>query len=133
MAVKVIGAGLAFKLEFAGNSNNISFINSHHEEFLELYRNVRTILSGVFPEVDLTPHNTEEADKETVKQLLSEMIEALDNFDTLAIDEVVEKMSEYSYSGEAARLFGKLRNAAAEGDTDVCAEVVASWKILLGE
>ena len=52
---------------------------------------------------------------------------------TLAIDEVVEKMSEYSYSGEAARLFGKLRNAAAEGDTDVCAEVVASWKILLGE
>ncbi|MGN0620125.1 MAG: PocR ligand-binding domain-containing protein [Ruminiclostridium sp.] len=126
-------ADLAFKLEFAGNSNNIGFINSHHEEFLELYRNVRTILAGVFPDVDLTPHDTKEADKETVEKLLSEMIEALDNFDTLAIDEVVEKMADYSYSGDAARLFGKLRTAAAEGDTDVCAEVVANWKILLNE
>ena len=44
-----------------------------------------------------------------------------------------KRLEEERVLAEAARLFGKLQNAAAEGDTDVCAEVVASWKILLGE
>lgn len=60
--------------------------------------------------------------------LLGEMTEALDAFDTLLMDEVIEKMSKYTFSEEQEKCFGDLKSAAELSDIDACAAAVEAWK-----
>lgn len=61
-------------------------------------------------------------------KLLGEMTEALDEFDTLLMDEVIEKMEKYIFSEEQQKCFGDLKAAAELSDIDACAVAVEAWK-----
>lgn len=127
---KQIGAdhlsSLAAELEKAGNENNVDFIMLHTEEMLTEYLKLKDILKPYFPEQS---ENEGEKPPQTadVFELLSKMQEALDNFDTLQIDGVVEQMSSYTFTGKQNELFIKLKQAAEESDIDVCSEIVSEW------
>ncbi len=133
---KQIGAdhlsSLAAELEKAGNENNIDFIMFHTEEMLTEYLKLKDILKPYFPEC---AENEAEKPPQTadVFELLSKMQEALDNFDTLQIDEVTEQMSAYTFAGKQNELFLKLKCAAEKSDIDVCTEIVTEWgKLIVG-
>ena len=125
---------LAYRLEMAGKEGSEDFIRSHHGELVELCNKVREILRGVFPDEVIEAQQSQKAlsaDAETVRGLLDELAAAVGEFDTLAIDEAVEKMSEYTYEGDAKALFESLKTAAAECDTDICTQVIEEWRSLL--
>lgn len=55
------------------------------------------------------------------------MREALDNFDTLLVDEVVEEMSGFRYSEGDTVYLERLKTAAADGDIESCLGIVGEW------
>lgn len=118
---------LAAELEKAGNENNIQFIGENTPVLLEKYRQFKTILQPLFPECQTKKERTTASAQQTA-QLLDNMEQALDSFDTLEIDKCVEEMSEYDYSDEYAQYFGELSDAAEMCDLDRCAEVIEQWR-----
>jgi len=118
---------LAAKLEKAGRIEDIALIDRKHGEMMGMYLYLKGILKPYFPEVKDEKIKTE-ADPFEIMQLLDELQEALDNFDTLLIDEVMEKMSEYTYDNVSTVFYEKISAAAEESDIDVCLETVKEWK-----
>ncbi len=122
---------LAFQLEMAGKEGNADFIREHHRELVERVAEVKAILDGVFPDEAAEKKTAETADTETMNMMLDALSTALEEFDTLAIDDAVEMLSQYEFEGEAEELFSKLRAAAGECDLDTCAAVIEQWKGIL--
>lgn len=133
---KQIGAdhlsAMAAELEKAGNEGNIEYIMEHTEAMLMEYLRLKDVLKPYFPEC-AEEQNDKSPQTADVFELLSKMQEALDNFDTLQIDEVVEQMSKYTYAGRQGELFEQLKKAAEESDIDVCLGIVTEWgKLIVG-
>ncbi|MCM1055580.1 MAG: PocR ligand-binding domain-containing protein [Bacteroides sp.] len=133
---KQIGADhlskLAADLEHAGHEGDTEFIVQHTDEMLEEYLKLKDILKPYFPEC-----NTDETEKRPqtadVFDLLEKMHEALDNFDTLQIDEAVEQMSQYTFDDGQSELFKELKQAAENSDIELCEDIVARWgKLIVG-
>lgn len=60
--------------------------------------------------------------------LLDEMQQAIDEMDTIHIDDVIEKMEAFNYSGAEQQFFERLKVAADDCDIDAAAEIIAEWK-----
>lgn len=131
---KQIGANkvsaMAAELERAGNEGNHSFIIEKTDEMIAEYLRYKDILAPVFPDIQLSAE-VKTADNTEIAALLDEMKEALDNFDTLQIDDVIEKMSGYSYPETQTEYFENLKSNAEISDLDECMKIVEEWKALL--
>lgn len=67
-------------------------------------------------------------------KLLDELIEALNEMDTLIIDEVVEKIQNYEYDdGDECQFLQILTGSVEEYDIDECIKIVDEWKAYLQE
>ncbi len=119
-------ADLAAEMEKAGNDGNIALINEKTDDMLKEYIGLKDILKPYFP--DVSGENKDKTDGGDILELLEELQNALDEFDTLEIDEVVEKMSRQSYSGAQREYFEQLRAASENSDIDKCAEIVVDWR-----
>ncbi len=117
---------LAAELEKAGNDGNIEFIEQNTPPLLEQYRKYKEILSPIFGEIEAEPEKRAATEEET-RSLLGDLREALDNFDTLQIDDVIEKMSAFSYPDKQAELFEQLKAAAENTDIDICVKTAEQW------
>ncbi len=123
-------ADIAAELEKAGNEGNIELIKEKTMPMLAMYRAMKDVLR---------PHMPDEEKKEIVAASdsdisanLDKLSEALECFDTLAIDDVVEEMSGYEYSSDEHKAcFDKLKDAAEISDIDAIGEVVNEWRALL--
>lgn len=126
---KQIGAdhvsSMAAELEKAGNEGNTELILQNTEKMLEKYSELKDILRPYFPECEEPEEKRQQS--EDIFDLLEKMHEALDNFDTLQVDEVIEQMSAYSFSQEQQELFEELKSCAEAGDIDKCSEVTRRW------
>ncbi len=118
---------LAAKLEKAGNDNDEELIMEKTDEMLNMYRRLKAVLTPYFPEFSVsTPKKT--ADPTEIMEFLSELQTALEDYDTLVIDEVIEKMSHYQYEDVFDELFQQLKVSAEASDIDICAELAHQWK-----
>ena len=122
-------ADIAAELEQAGNEGNLQLIKDKTGEMLSRYAAMKELLAPYFPEEEKKEH--QEATNSDVAGLLDELKEALDNFDTLQVDEVIEKMEEYDYPEDQQALFDQLKEGAEIGDIDACGQVVEQWRGLL--
>ena len=75
--------------------------------------------------------SADSANVDDVMKLLGEMTEALDEFDTLMVDEAVEKMGKMHFPDNQKELFKKLKEAAETTDIELCSEIVEEWKKLI--
>lgn len=148
---KQIGANhlssVAALLEQAGNNHDMDFISRHTNAMLIEYQRLKQDMSKYFSEGDsstyygesnynytsgasksdpgkpmLTPATEEE------KDLFQEMQNALDEMDTIQIDDVVEKMSARGFSIQDKEYLERLRNAVDEYDLDAAQEVLNDWR-----
>ena len=119
-------ADLAAEMEKAGNDGNIALINEKTDEMLSEYLKIKKILTPYFP---CSAENGEEhiAQPEDIFSFLERMHAALDDFDTLNIDEIVEEMSKCKYEDEDADFFEQLKAAAEESDIDRCQNICLEW------
>lgn len=127
---KQIGADhlshLAAELEKAGNDGDVDLIMEKTDDMIKEYLQLKDVLSNYFADTPNT--KVRNAKSKDISRMLEEMQEALDNFDTLQIDEVIEEMSTFKYSGKNEELFENLKLAAANSDIDRCLSIVSDWK-----
>lgn len=117
---------VAAELEKAGNDGNVALINEKTDGLIEEYLQLREALKKYF--ADSSDDEKRTAASEDITDMLEQMHEALDNFDTLQIDEVIEKMSKFQYSGKNAEFFECLKTAAADCNIDICLSVIEKWE-----
>lgn len=117
---------LAAELEQAGHDGRIDVIKAGTETMLTEYRSLKKLLQLYFP--DAVEQERRYAEQNEILAMLSEIQEAVDNFDTLQIDEVIEKMSAFYYADEQQKCFDALKQAAEIGDIDSCAEITKAWR-----
>lgn len=120
-----VGA-FASQLEKAGNTRNIAIIQVSTGEFIGEYLNLKLLLELTFPEWKQEQKQTEAVD---IKASLDEMIEALNAYDSLLMDEVFEKIERAVLTDEKEQqLFVMLSEAQKEYDIDKCLEIIEMWK-----
>jgi len=128
---KQIGAehvsALAAEMEAAGNNGDIKLINSNTRQLLNEYRKYKEILGHLFDIPEASSSEVTANDEEILK-MLDDLTEALDNFDILQIDEVIEEMNRHDYEDMYNELFSKLKVAAEESDIQKCSEIAQMWK-----
>jgi len=122
---------LAAELEQAGNEGNIDLINEKNDLLLSEYRRYKEILAPYFPETKTAETISNEITPDMISQMLDRLKDALDNFDILQIDEVIEEMSGYQYSDSEKEIFDKLKEVAELNDVEACVEIVDEWKNLI--
>lgn len=139
-SAKQIGANhlssVAARLEEAGNNNDLDYISRHTNAMLIEYLRLRQNMSKYFTDSDaeqysvpaeaaaqdapLTPATQEEND------LFQEMQDALDEMDSLHIDDVIEKLS--AKCSEAERgYFQRLKAVVDDYDLDAAQEILTEW------
>lgn len=123
-------ADLAASLEKAGNEQNVDLIFAKTSDLIADFLEYKKILAPVFPDVEENSSQGS-ANVDDVMKLLGEMTEALDEFDTLLVDEAVEKMSKMHFPDNQKELFKKLKEAAETTDIELCSEIVEEWKKLI--
>lgn len=123
---------VAAELEKAGNDGNIALINEKTDEMLKEYLGLKDILKPYFPDVS-DGSDEKPAGSAEIMRMLRHMREALDTFDTLRIDEIIEEMSKYSYDSENAEFFERIKSSASASDIDGCMNIVAEWSAALAD
>lgn len=123
-------ADLAASLEKAGNEQNVDLIFAKTSDLIADFLEYKKILAPVFPDVEESSSQGS-ANVDDVMNLLGEMTEALDEFDTLMVDEAVEKMGKMHFPDNQKELFKKLKEAAETTDIELCSEIVEEWKQLI--
>ena len=124
-------ADTAAEMEKAGNEGNIALINEKTDGLIADYLKLRDALKKYF--ADSSSSEERVAEPKDIADMLEHMREAVDNFDTLQMDEVTEEMSRFLYSEEDSEFFDRLMLAAADGDTDKCIAVIDEWKAALSD
>ena len=131
---KQIGAehvsAVAAEMERASNEGNIELIRQQTAPMLEEYRSYKASLRYLFPDV---PNDDEEkeADFSQIAEMLDKLSEAIENFDSLQMDEIVDELGKYKLSGDHEKYFTDLKEAVSSSDLDTCSSVIASWKTIL--
>lgn len=120
---------VAAEMEKAGNEGNIALINQKTLPMIREYLQLKEILKPYFADV---PEGGERVARyEEIVNLLEKMQVALDAFDTLQIDEVMEEMSKFQYPEESADFFEQLKKAAEDSNIDECLSIVDKWGVNL--
>ena len=68
------------------------------------------------------------ADAASIKPLLDKLEKALQEFDTLLIDEAVEEMEKMHFTDKQMATFLSLKKAAEKSDIELCSRIVEKWK-----
>lgn len=118
-------ADTAAELEKAGNEGDIALINQKTDGMIAEYVTLHDALTKYFADSEAEEERI--AEFEDILSMLERMREALDNFDTLQMDEVIEKMSKFKYSAGDEGFFDKLKKAAADSDMESCLNIADEW------
>ena len=131
----LVGAGhlseMARNLEYAANDKNMDYIDRHHENFVNYYEDISASLSTILfgtekPEVMVM-------DKESFLNDLNQACEAMDNFDTLFLNDYILKLQNIEFpSSDIEDLVQKMKDAVRDFDSDAFYEVVNELKSSLG-
>lgn len=118
-------ADVAAELEKAGNDGNAELIDEKTGGMIEEYLKLHDALRKYF--ADSAEEEEHVAEFEDIVSMLERMREALDNFDTLQMDEVIEEMSKFTYSEDDTEFYDDLKNAVSTSDMESCLNIVDEW------
>jgi CheY-like chemotaxis protein len=111
----------ASALETAGINKDIDFIKTHTKDFLA---NLQKLLEGINATIAANSQKPEgEADESTMYALLAELKTAMEAFDADAIDEISEKLQDFTHLPDKGELL-----------SDILQNVfVSQYKVALGQ
>lgn len=133
-------------LEQAGIRGDIDFISRHTNALLTEYLRLKQDMAKLFPDDSQTvsgdyaptaaygsaaptpkkkPVNSIDEQEE---KLLDEMTEALEEMDTIRIDDVLDEFGEIGIQDDEKTFYERLKHAADDFDIDEAQEVVSEWR-----
>ncbi len=107
-----------------------NYIMQTTDAMLKQYMDYETLLRGYFEE-EQSGGEKDAAEPEVLRGLLSGMHEAAEDLDMDKMEEMIEKLNQYQYSGSQAGFFEKLQKAVEEMDVDTCMEIAEQWSGML--
>ncbi len=121
-SARIIGAqGLgdrAEKLESAGKENNTLFISNNNEEFLEMYLQIKYILSSALKESseeEIKP----EAGEDIMNDAYNRFMRAADDMDYDQLEKIMKEIDAYRIPIKDQELFSKVRDAIDNFEYDL--------------
>lgn len=117
----------AARMEQAGKEEDSVLIHQCTDQMLEEYLAWKDVFSGYFSKEE-EEGEKERISKEQLSTLFAELKEALENLDLNGMDEVIAKMSKYSYPQEWQESYQKLKNAVEEIDAQSCGILLDFWE-----
>ncbi len=123
-------ASAAERMEAAGNAEEAALIHESTPEMLKLYISYKDILAPYFEEGD-SEQGKGSADSRELAEFFDQMREAMDNLDMEGMEEVIQNMSRYSYSGKQKDYFERLKDAVEDIDTEKCEGILKEWEEML--
>ena len=117
---------LAFELEMAGKEGNIDLIKEKTDRMLEEYLKFNDLLAPLFP--DFKEVKKGYADRDTIYKFLERLAEAMNDFDILCIDDIIEEMNSFEYHKTCLDYFEKLKEQVELSDFDSCTNIMEEWK-----
>ncbi len=114
---------LAAELEMAGKSGDYELIREKNDHMLDEYLKYKETLAPMF-----TPADDEIYDSEELYELLGTMLEVINTFDILTIDEILEKIEKSDIPDDQQSFLDSLKKYIDEADIDKCIETVEAWK-----
>ena len=131
---KQIGAehvsAVAADMEKAGNEGNIDLIRATTASMLEEYRGYKKSLKYLFPDVP-DEDEEKEADSDQINEMLDKLAEAIEDFDSLTMDEVAEELGKFKFNDESTAIFNELKDAISASELDTCSEIIEKWRSIL--
>ena len=131
-------------LEQAGNKHDMDFISRHTNAMLIEYLRLKQEMGKYFTEANkpvfLSGHGTNGGSANSPapaamapatqeeRDLFNEMQNALEEMDTIQIDDVMEKLSAGQYDPREMEYFERLKNAVDEYYLDAAQEVLTQWR-----
>lgn len=120
-------SAVAKDLEQAAKAGDSDFINENTPAFLADYSDLLEDLCKVMEQFDLLPEQDLPKQDSAEAELLSQLKNALTNFDIAKASELVEKGS--TFSGEYGKLFAELAPLMDEMDLDQMLELIENFSI----
>ena len=114
----------AQRLENAGKSDDLTYIEEHHGPFIEAYRKYKDILSVVFDKEEEDESGKPLADASIMAEVFEEIGAAAEGLDCERLENVFDEIKNYRIPDEHKELFAKLKKAASEFDYDAVTELL---------
>ncbi|MCR5415168.1 MAG: response regulator [Pseudobutyrivibrio sp.] len=121
-SARIIGASklseLAKKLEDAGKSSDMDYINKHTDELLELYVSYKEKLAPLNANEKADNKNKELISKEELEEAYGALKEVISQMDYDAVEMILQQLEEYKLPEEDAQILDKLIRAHGVFDWD---------------
>ncbi len=125
-SAKLIGAmetaEEAQQLENAGKEGNIEYIKEHHESFMQKYLKYKDVLDPIFAQEKAAENNKDEdkpvADDFLMESVYEGLLDAAENMDCDAIDEILKEVEDYAIPEKEKEKFNALCEMAGAFDYD---------------
>lgn len=124
-------AGMAEKLEKAGNEEDAQYIHSHTDTMLEKYRWHQKMLMPYFSVENEKSEPKSAITQDILVDLLEQMSEAVDELDGDLMESVQNKIESYVFDESQEHFVEELREAVDGLDTEACENIVSEWEKML--
>ncbi len=118
----------AAAMEIAGNARDVEQIRRRTGELLRQYRAYLPVLEPFCADKEEDDAGKKEMTSDTLRELFSNMRNALENLDSDGMENVIRTMKRYRFDAGEAELFRRLQDAVDEIDVDSCEEIVSQWE-----
>ena len=134
---KSIGAmelsDLAKDLESNGKNREWGPIIARTPALLTMYRGLYQVIAPYHTVKEQESEEKKPVDSEELTELLNQLSESLDAFDSIRGEEIIAELSKYDLAGSWSEYMKETADAMNEFDYDTCKEKVSQWRSELGE
>ncbi|MBP3475053.1 MAG: response regulator [Lachnospiraceae bacterium] len=124
---------LAQELEECGKSGNWEIIIDRTPELLRGYRELYNIIAPYCRVKEQPITEKKPFDKEELLNLLGQLSDSMDEYDSMGGEETVKALSEYAYQAPWDSYMEQISRAIGRFDYDICKEVALKWQRELAE
>ncbi|MBR1860621.1 MAG: PocR ligand-binding domain-containing protein [Lachnospiraceae bacterium] len=121
---------MAAELERAGKENDTGYIRENSERALTKYLSYSAVLAPYFKEEEPCA-DKKEADPEEIRIILGKLSEAAEDLDPDRMEELADKLMQFSFPEEMRDYPERIKNACEELDVDIVSRLSEEWRALL--
>ncbi|MBQ7558450.1 MAG: response regulator [Lachnospiraceae bacterium] len=119
---------MAEALEKAGNAGDMDAIKTQTGPTLDEFRRILAGLGEYYGTEDENEGDKPLIDGKTLEDLLGRLWQACDDLDMDGMDEISDRLKEYSYGDDIRERIEDLRKAVANMDSEKCMEIIDGMK-----
>ena len=119
---------LAKDLEANGKNNEWGPIIARTPVLISMYRNLYDVILPYHTKVDQEEQSKEPVDDVKLMELLEQLLESVNTYDSIQGEEIIEELSKYDLADSWEHYMTEVSDAMNHFDYDGCGEKVSEWR-----